>query len=355
MLSPPASASDEVEGLLQWRALDGIESLAGPAEQQPVDPASLEIALIEAAPVDPAKPCRVYHAPRTEWIDQTTQVMHETLCGASLWFDGLFGERNVKAARKAHGRVELSGTWSEYYGFKERVRLNVRVDLENLEERLSAFVGRDDEDDFVRDRSEGFALRSQFPSIDDDDQWLAGLGYGLPGSEKLRSDFRVGARDLREPRVFVQNRTRYNAYADDKNLLHLRITPFYNSRNGFGVTPGFDFSHVLNPRRLLRWSSIGTMSEKTEGFDWRSALIHYQSVGEGRGVAVETFVRGATRDAVPIREYGSRLVYRHPLAGQRLYLELVAGYTWPREVPEDDRRGAFLLAAGLELPFGHEH
>lgn len=353
MLAHPASASDEVEGLAQWRALGATELLAGEALPEFVEPASLEVALGET-PVDPSRPCRIYHAPEPELIDGTARILQETLCGASLWFDGLFGERNIKAARAAHGRLELSGTYSEYYGFKERLRLNVRVDLPNLENRVSAFIGRDDQDEFVRDRSEGFSLRSQFPSVDDRDEWLAGLGYSLPGNERFRSDFRVGARNLNEPRVFVQNRTRYNAYSDSSNVLQLRITPFYNSRDGFGVTPGIDFSHVISPKRLLRWSNIGTLSEKTEGFDWRSALIHYHSVGKGRGVAVETFLRGATRDPEPLGEYGGRLIYRQPLARQRLFLELVTGYSWPREDPDEERRGAYLFAAGLELPFGHD-
>ena len=352
--SGPVRASDEVESLLQWRALGALDPVPLPTAEPEAPPAPAEISAPPAPPADPANPCRIHEEKELELIDDTARVLHETLCGASLWFDGLFGERNLQAARAAHGRLELSTTYSEYYGFKERVRLNVRVDLPNLKNRVSAFVGRDDEDEFVRDRSEGFALRSQFPSIDDRDEWLAGLGYSLPGNDRFRSDFRVGVRDLRETRAFVQYRMRYNAYSDKRNLMHFRLTPFYNTRDGFGVTPGFDYSYVINEKRLLRWSNIGTLSENTEGFDWRSALIHYQSVGEGRGVAVESFIRGATNDEVSVREYGGRLVYRQPLARQRLFLELVSGYSWPREELFEDREGSFLVAAGLELPFGLE-
>lgn len=367
--APPTLASDEVESTLQWRALGAHEPLVieGTEFDAPQDAASTSADPSKPVPAVPSpkigaadiglkreQPCKDPDGNNEELISETARMLHETLCGASLWFDGLFGERNIEAARRAHGRLETSATYSEYYGFKERVRLDVRVDLPNLENRASAFIGRDDDDEFVRDRSEGFALRSQFPSVDDDDKWMAGLGYSLPGNRNFRSDFRVGARDLREPRVFVQNRIRYNAYADERNLLHLRATPFYNSRDGFGITPGIDYSYVITATRLLRWSNIGTLSENTEGFDWRSAVILYQSVGEGRGLAAETFARGATADRVPLREYGARLVYRHPLAQQKLFLELVSGYSWPREDVLDEREGSFLFAAGLELPFGRE-
>ena len=348
----PVSAPDEVKPLTQPHAPEAPDLVSPPASEP--DPQAAVVTAPEALTADPAKPCRIHQGDDLELIDDTARTLHETLCSASLWFDGLFGERNLDAARAAHGRLEVSTTYSEYYGFKERVRLNVRVELPNLKNRVSAFVGRDDEDEFVRDRSEGFALRSQFPSIDDRDEWLAGLGYSLPGNDRFRSDFRVGVRNLRETRAFVQYRMRYNAYSDKRNLIHFRLTPFYNTRDGFGITPGFDYSYVITEKRLLRWSNIGTLSENTEGFDWRSALIHYQSVGEGRGVALESFIRGATASEVSLREYGARLVYRQPLARQRLFLELVTGYSWPKEEVFEDREGSYLIAAGLELPFGHE-
>lgn len=298
-------------------------------------------------------PCLDLHPDEVRLIDATRRRLHETLCSASLWFDGLFGEhRNVKAARGAHGRVETSYTYSDFYGNKERVRMDVRVDLPNLEQRFSAFLGRDNEDDFVRDRQEGFALRSQFPSIDDRDEWLGGLGYALPASDRFSTDFRVGVRNLRNPRLFVRSRVRYNAYSDKRNLIHIRMTPFWNTRDRFGITPGIDFSRVLSPTRLLRFSNLGTASQESRGFDWRSALIHYQGLRKGRGIAVEAFIRGFTEAPVSIREYGSRAVYRHPLFSDRLFAELVAGYTWPQELPEEDRRGSALLAFGIEMPFG---
>ena len=300
-------------------------------------------------PVD----CRGTAPDDEQMIDETRRRLHETLCGASLWFDGLFGERrNIEAARGARGRVETSVTHSEFFGTKFRTRLDVRVDLPNLEERAELFFGRDDDDSFVRDRTEGFALRSQFPQLDDDDEWLAGLGYRLPGNRNFRSDFRVGVRNLRTPRAFVRNRIRYNAYSTSRSVVHFRLTPFWNTLDGFGVSPGFDYSYVLSPTRLLRWGNAGTVSEKTEGLDWRSALILYQGLPQGRGVALEGFVRGSTDDPGELVEYGSRLIFRQPLAKNRLTAELVSGYSFPKIDPDESRDGSFLVGLGLEMPFG---
>lgn len=209
-----------------------------------------------------------------EAVDWAREQIEETVCGASLWFDGLFGDdRNLEAARGAYGRLETSYEYSEFYGGKERIRFRLRVDLPNLENRASVFIGRDNDDNVVRDRSEGFALRSEFPQIDDRDQFFAGFGYGLPSSRKFRSDVKLGVRSLSSPRAFVQWRAEYLAYVDDVSLLQFRLTPFYSTRDGLGVTPGVDFSRVLTPRLLLRWSNVGTHSDRTLGFDWRSAAI----------------------------------------------------------------------------------
>ncbi len=289
-----------------------------------------------------------------EAVDWAREQIEETVCGASLWFDGLFGDdRNLEAARGAYGRLETSYEYSEFYGGKERIRFRLRVDLPNLENRASVFIGRDNDDNVVRDRSEGFALRSEFPQIDDRDQFFAGFGYGLPSSRKFRSDVKLGVRSLSSPRAFVQWRAEYLAYVDDVSLLQFRLTPFYSTRDGLGVTPGVDFSRVLTPRLLLRWSNVGTHSDRTLGFDWRSAAVLYQGFGWQRGLAYEAFIRGVTETEVKLREYGARLVYRQPIVGGRLYLQPLVGYSWPKE-PGTQRDGAYLVGVGLELPFGKD-
>jgi hypothetical protein len=192
--------------------------------------------------------CRQLGSADEELIDEAHRKLYETLCGAALWFDGLFGERNeatVASARGVSGRLEISGLNSEYEGSKFRVRGNVRVDFPNLDNRFNAFIGRDDEDDFIRDRTEGLALRSQFLDFADENRWLAGLGYSLPGTYQQRTDFRVGGKLGSEPEIFVQGRLRKNWFINERNLWHFRETLFWTNRDGFGATTSFDFDHVL--------------------------------------------------------------------------------------------------------------
>jgi hypothetical protein len=289
-------------------------------------------------------------------VDLTRRRLEEMTCATAMWIDGLFGdEYHVGAARQTNGRLQLSHDWSEFYGHKTRVRLNVRAEFPNIKHGLSGFFGRDDSDAFLRDRTERFGLRSQFPSLEGDDAWLAGLGYSLPGSRNFRSDFRVGVRGLASPMLFVQNRVGYIPWSNDEHLLYLRATPFWNTDDGFGLTSGFDFSKVLSDTRLLRWANVATITEESEGVDWYSALIHYKALAKRRAVAYEGFVRGSTDAEVAVREYGVQTILRHPIMHERLWGEWVLGYTFPRELRSQDREGSFGIGFGLELPFGERY
>lgn len=327
------------------------------AEAPPAEPSS--------DPAGPSKrpvkrgpnPCRQPSPEAAPAIDDAHRKLYETLCGAALWFDGLFGERNdvsVATARGTSGRFELSALNSQYEGTRVRLKGNVRFQFPNFAKRWNAFIGRDDEDDFIRDRSEGLALRSQFLDFADENRWLAGLGYSLPGSYKQRTDFRVGGKLGSEPEIFAQGRYRRNFLINDRNLFHFRETLFWTNRDGFGSTTSFDFDHVVKRTMLLRWGNIGTVSESTDGLEWRSALLLYQSLENARALAYELFVRGETAWEVPLKEYGARAVYRQPLL-RRDWLagEFVLGYSWPRFELEDARKGSLSVGVGLEILVGN--
>ncbi|HEY0975061.1 MAG TPA: hypothetical protein VGE57_11250 [Solimonas sp.] len=331
---------------------------ASARKRDPDAPSAAEAPVVEAAAEieDPGsqryRACRRESADRIMVVDDTQALLEETGCRAALWLDGLFGEDNVDAAQRTNGYLETAISHSEFEGTDFRTRLRVRFDLPNVKERLSAFVGREDEDDFIRGRSEGFALRSQFPRVNNEDQWLAGLGYSLPGNERLQTGIKVGASSLTAPRVFVQGRVHYNVYADASNLVYVRLTPFWNSRIGFGVTSGIDYNYLLTPALLARWANVGTVSESTEGLDWLSALILYQNLREQRAMAYELFIRGQTQAEEPLYEYGARTIYRHPFVKDRFYGEFVLGYSFPRTDPTLPRNGSYEIGFGLELPFG---
>lgn len=353
-LTPEAERSPEAAGGTVSPPAPTTEPGTPQPEPNPAEPPM-------PPPVDPERVFAKKHRsacdkpddPSVPVLGDMQEMMSETTCSAALWMDGLFGDdRNVDTARQTHGYLETSTTYSQYDGFDARARFRVRFDLPNLQKHVSAVVGRENEEDFRRDRTERFAVRSQFPGLESGSSWLAGLGYSFPGTDRFRTDFRVGVAGTRHARAFVQQPTRYTLFQTDEDLLYLRATPFYNTLDGLGVTAGGDYDHVLGRRLLLRLSEIATISQKTDGVDWRSSVILYHNLRDERALAYELLIRGETDAEVALQEYGGRVVYRHPLIHRRLYGEFLVGYTWPRLEQDESRDGSAEAGISLEVPFG---
>jgi hypothetical protein len=289
------------------------------------------------------------------FVDASRRRLEETFCGATLWFDGLFGGTpDITNARATSGRIELSGLHTDFHGFDGRARLRVNYDLPNMERRVRLMLGRDDPEVIKTDRQEGFAIRSSVFGLEDRDEWLAGLGYRPPGRYLQRVDFGVGARVKTSPEVFVQGRYRRNFFLGRNDIWRIRETVFWENRDGFGTTASLDWDRVLRHDLLVRWGNVGTISEATDGLEWRSALVLYHNLRGWRAIAGETFWRGATDAEVKLREIGARAIYRHPLQAPHLFGDLIVGYTWPREEPHQKREGSLMVGIGFELLFGQE-
>lgn len=299
-------------------------------------------------------PCWDRPGKGTPFIDRVRSRLHEWLCRATLGVDGWFGDKkNIDNARASSGRIESSFLNSDYEGTRFKTRASVRVELPNLNSRIHAFLDRDDQEAFIEDRSEGLAQRSQFINIESNEGWLAGLGYGLPGNYKARTDFRIGGKLGNEPKIFVQGRHRRNIIVDRRNIWRLRETLFWENREGFGSTTSADYDFIVNRLLLFRWATIGTITEETKGFEYRTAFMLYQDLPGHRAVAYDLFLRGWTEAETDIREYGGRVIYRQSIA-RRNWLdgEVVLGYSWPREKLEEERKGSLTFGLGFAMRFG---
>jgi hypothetical protein len=290
-------------------------------------------------------------------VDQTSRLLEETFCAATLWFDGLFGQpdlRAVQSARAVSGRVELSDLYTQFEGHDPKARLRVRYDLPIMERRINLFLERDDREDVVADRREGFALRSSIFGVDSEERWLAGLGYSPPGRFTSKLDFRVGPKIRSDPSAYAQARYRQNVFVGSSSVWRFRETVFYDTKDGVGETTSADFDHILRDDLLFRSGSVLTWAEDIDGAYWRQAFVLYHNLEHYRALAGEVFVRGETGADVRLQEWGGRVIYRFPIAKQTLFLDLVGGYSWPREEIYQVREGSAMAGVGLELLFGRD-
>ncbi|MCB1755823.1 MAG: hypothetical protein KDJ38_09890, partial [Gammaproteobacteria bacterium] len=287
-------------------------------------------------------------------VDETRDYLYKMTCQAALWLDGTVGYRaDRQAAKKTHGNLTTSFEYSEFNGFDSGTSLRIYTELPSAGNRLNAFIGfQPNNEDETRNRSDTFALRSQFSQGADDGEWLAGLGYKIPQLDRFDTDIRVGLTGLSQPKLYVNSRSRINLYADEENILAFQFKPFWTNRDGFGLTGKLDFSRVLKQGLLLRLSEVGTVSQKTEGLDWYSGIILYQRLTDETGFAWQLFVRGETDEPVPLYEYGGQVAFRTPILKGKLLSELRFGYSFPKTDPEKDREGSASAGLSLTLPFG---
>lgn len=302
-----------------------------------------------------ANPCQISPDSEEEWIDRMRRGVFETVCGSARWFDSFFGELAFdREARRTHGRLRVRAIHDEFEGFDTDVSLRARVRFPNLDERLNAFLGREDEEDFFRGRDEELNLLPDFFRQADEREWLVGLGYSPVGRarEKFDIDGGIEVRFPLEP--FVRGRYRRYWVVDDKHLLRLRETVFWRNQRGLGNTTGLDAERILGPELLLRWGGRGTIDQATEGVEWDTGITLFHALNRDNAFSYFIGASGETDAEVPLQEYGGRITYRRRMFREWLFGEVLAGITWPREESHRERDMAFHLGFGIEIQFGIE-
>jgi hypothetical protein len=269
-----------------------------------------------------------------------------TTVGLARGIDSWFGERPFEDGGKVEqGRLELRTSWRRDEGFDASVRLDARFELPNLRERAYAFLGRDVERDVVTDKPSAFARQGRTLADTERSSYFAGLA--VPLSDRI--ELRAGLRSAFE--VYAQARYA-NAWVLGESLrLDFRETVFWTDVDGFGSTTALAFTRALSPRLEVRWLNAGTVTQKSEGFEWSSLVGTYRSFGTDREMAAEALVSGKTASNVAVDDYGLRLRWTQPLHSDWLIGEFTVGHFWPRADAASPRESVWALGAAALMRF----
>lgn len=334
---------------------------APPAQAEPQsippDPTS-ETA--KANPVDPNEnPCKTQSPTvKQAWIDRLQNGVFRGVCGGAVWFDSFFGKKQVYDTSDLYGQMGLGALYKTTGEYDGRSRFDANIPLPNMKLKTSAFVGRDNPDDYISQSNSALAIPATFLRLSDDQSWLAGLGY-TPSSRRLnRVTFRLGSRVSTHPYVFGQARYQYDHYLSTTSALRLQETFFYrSSADGFGVTTQLGYDWLKSENLMLRLSSSGSLTQDTSGVKWNAFATLYQDLslhwGRARGMSYQLLVGGETRRDVPVKEYGFLGVYRQQVYRPWMFADMTLGYTFPRSDINEQRKGAVNLGLVLEILFGN--
>ncbi|MBE2215708.1 MAG: hypothetical protein IAE82_17680 [Opitutaceae bacterium] len=313
------------------------EERAGPAPRESPSPA--EVAT--GASADPtAKP---------HWLERARLRFGDSIEGSARWFDGFFGEtRYDETVTSTFGKASLHVGYKEYDGVRIRSRLRARIPLPNLDRRVNAIIGRGDPDEIIEDNN---GYQNIIPT-DDDDQWLAGLGYTPPWSKSGRISLSAGVHIDWPLDPYVQARYRIVHNFSENSLVRIKETVFWRDSEGLGSTTNVDLERRMGDDRLLRWSNMLKVSDDTEDLKYDSRVILYEKLSDIRAVSLTLGIRGETGAEVPVREYGGYITYRKLVYKEWLFGDIILGASGLREDEWSERKLAFYGGVGFEFFFG---
>ena len=296
----------------------------------------------------------IQHPEKNKAAEQVQAVLHTFSCKTARWIDHLFGDTHDFNEDQVSGIMSAGFRWSEFDDLEPKTRFRLKSDLPNVDSRVNAFLGRVDEEAYIRETKplEDSAYRQGFE--DEEASWLLGFGYNPNSKRRQGFDYSLGVRLRSTPDPYAKIRYRYNRTLATDSDLRFRQTLFWRLDDGFGTTSYLDMANELGVRKVLRWETIGTVSEDTEGLNWWTGTTLYQHLGGKQGIAFLAFVRGETDEPVSLQEYGFRVTWRRPLGREWLFMELGPSVTWPRERLDQSRDISLGFGFLFEIHFGQK-
>lgn len=316
----------------------GLVLLMPPAPAWAQDPATPE----------PAGAAATTPISNAELLSGTRQAVRSTFEWLARGVDSWFGDKPFEqGGAVTDGRVSLNVL--ERHGDRTDwgLRFNARFRLPNADEWGYLFVGRDNERELVTDRPDAATSHQRLQAEAAADQkFFLGLGLWL---QNLNLDGRIGVRGALKP--YAQVRYRRPWQIGPHGLAEFRQTLFWTVDDQIGSTTALSYEHALSPQLALRWLNLGTITRRTDRYEWSSVLGGYRLMGPQRVLALEALAQGRQGSGVDVTEYGLRTRWEQPLHHDWVIGELIVGRFWPRPDAASVRRGVWALGVGVQLRF----
>ena len=344
--------------------LGSLSALAQADDAAPVESASIESLQYTAYVMTPEDAANVgvgtasvpggyVNETKDPWIDRAHNGMFNAVWRSAMRMDSWFGGNADEAAyMQTTGSIAPALLYDEFDGFQPRLRFQVDVPLPHINERLHAFIGRVNRDEYVTEESPGSgAFARQYGGPADDDETLFGIRYRDP-KDGGHWDADAGLR-IRSPLdPFVKGSYQFQKGSSERTLLSFRETAFWQNSEKFGVTSRIDVEKILRDVWLMRWTTSGTFSQRSEGVKGYVSFVTMRGLSDRRAIAAELFTKGALDDDVPLGDYGVKLAYRRSISRDWLVLETRVSLTFPKDLPEQERKATWGVGIGLEMFFG---
>jgi len=292
--------------------------------------------------------------PTTDWLDSTQETVYSGVWHSAMWLDRMFGSREPDVAyAQTSGSIAPAVLWDQFNGFREQLRFHADVPLPQLNDRLHAFLGRVNPDEYISEsqRASGAFANSLTPLTED--QTILGISYYTPQQQGGRFDAGAGVRVTWPPDPYVKGGYIYELGAPDRGVFGWREILFYqDSQGGFGATTQLGWERLLGPNLLVRWTGSTTIAQRSYGWKSYSTFDAFRAFSDRRAVALELYIEGTQHAQVPLYDYGGKVAFRHRLFRDWLIMEVRTSLDWPKLYAYQQRKASWGLGLGFEMFFG---
>lgn len=329
--------------LLALLAPLAASSQAG-AQEQPQASAEAEVTPSEVIEIS----CRDDRDRPESWLDRTHSYLSGKLCEPAAWFDGFFGTDRAyeETPIGSFFRVRNSMVWDQTRDFGHEIRLSANISLPRVSDRVRLLISRDESiegdstfDDIGRDTN-------------DEEQTRLGLRFLL--SELGRTQFdadatvKVNSGSL-NPRA--RGRMRHTRGLTDTTLARWTQTVFWERDDGFGTISRADWEWLPNRLTLVRLTGRGTVSEASDGIDWRTGLVGFRQLNRKTAIRSELGAFGETSPDLLTEEVFVNFRFRRSFLRDWLFYELQPEHAWPIDEDTGKRRSDWRFIFTLEIQF----
>jgi hypothetical protein len=326
----------------------------GDPTEKPPDPAIVPPLPEDTPPDEPVirRPAQdvPYH-----WLDRTREVLYDTMWHCAAHVDRWFGSVEDDAVyRQIYGSIAPALLYTQYDGLRTQMRFNMNIPLPQINDRLHAFVGRVDPNEFITERDEpsGALPRTYGPLTED--QTLFGIGYHQPATQGSRFDAGVGIRLALPMDPYIKGSYIYERGHSEAGLFSVRETLFWQHSDGAGETTRMDLERILDMHWLVRYTLSGTRSQQSEGLRGYSSILVLRGFPSRRAFAFEVGFDGQTEAPVPLHDYGVKLAYRQGIVRRWLIMEIRTSIDWPKDFVYQQRPASLGVGIGFEMLLGTE-
>jgi hypothetical protein len=288
------------------------------------------------------------------WIDRAHQGVFNAVWRSAMRMDQWFGATpgdDEAIYMQTSGSIAPALLYDGFDGFRPKLRFQVDVPLPRLNERLHAFFGRVNHDEYVTESRPGSgAFARQYGPVQEDET-LFGLRYRSP-KQGSRFEADAGLRVTSPLDPFVKGSWRFNHGSSETTLFSFRETAFWQNSEKFGLTSRIDIERIVDQQWLLRLTLSGTISQRIEGVKSYYAFNAIRGLPDRRAFCAELFSENEHKEAVPLGNYGVKLAYRKSVTRDWLVLETRLSLTFPKDEPWQTREATWGVGVGLEMFLG---